>query len=270
MSKIKWYYTESLDEASSLLRDKNILPHGGGTHLNNIDLLHVNGLLDLSKLKLNYIRQENDIIEIGAMTTYADVIDELQKISPNCMLLQTLKNSANTPLRNRITIGGSIGYVTQWSDLIGALLALDAKVVLVGKNEGEYDIARFWNSNDLREGSLITAVKFKDFPHKSYHYRDVKTNNDMPLFTISTLFDMDNDVIANTHIIIVGTKDRVSKIVDLEKYLTGKTIQELDEQTVLDLVNVEFVGNRSTDNAYLSQKAKIETWRSIFRAMERT
>jgi len=270
MSKIKWYYTDSLAEASSLLREKNILPHGGGTHLNNIDLSHVNGLLDLSGLELNYIKQDGDIIEIGSMATYADVIEKLQAISPNCMLLQTLQNSANTPLRNRITIGGSLGHIPQWSDLIGALLALDAKVILAGKHEGEYDISRFWNDDELREGSLITAVKFKDYPHKSYHYRDVKTKNDMPLFTISTLFDMDNDVIANTHIIIVGTKDRVSKIVELEKYLTGKTIQQLDEQTVIDLVNVEFVGNRSTDNDYLAHKTKIETWRSIFRAMERT
>ena len=269
MRKIKWYYTETLAEASSLLRDKNILPHGGGTHLNNIDLSHVNGLLDLSKLNLNYIRQENNIIEIGAMATYSDVIDKLREISPNCMLLESLKNSANTPLRNRITIGGSIGYITQWSDLIGALLALDAKVVLVGKHEGEYDIAKFWNSNELRLGSLITSVKFKDFPHKSNHYRDVKTNNDMPLFTISILFDMDKDKIINTHVIIVGTKERVSKLVELEEYLTGKTLDQIIESEVLGLVNVTFVGSRCPDNDYLKQKAKIETYRSIFRAMEK-
>ncbi len=268
MIEKKWYYTDSLAEASSLLRNKTILPHGGGTHLNNIDLSHVEGLLDLSQLGLNYIKQDGDIIEIGAMVTYAEVVNKLKEISCQCLLLQTLKDSANNNLRNRITIGGSIAFIPQWSDLIGALLALDATVKVVGKNEGEYDIASFWHDHTLRKQSLITSVRFKNFPHKCYHYRDVKTNNDMPLFTISTLFDMEKDSIKNTHVIIAGTKDRVSKLTELEEYITGKKLNDLNERDVKKFVNVQFPGNRTTDNDYLSQKAKIETWRSIFKAME--
>ena len=268
MSEKKWYYTDSLGEASSLLRNKTILPHGGGTHLNNIDLSHVEGLLDLSQLGLNFIKQDGDYIEIGATTTYADVVNKLQEISCRCLLLQTLRDSANANLRNRITVGGSIAYIPQWSDLIGALLALDAKVKLVGKNEGEYDIADFWRDHTLRKNSLITAVRFKNFPHKCYHYREVKTNNDMPLFTVSTLFDMDHDKIKNTHIIIVGTKERVSKLTELERYLTGKKLNDLNENDVKALIDVDFAGNRVVDPDYLKQKAKIETWRSIFKAME--
>jgi CO/xanthine dehydrogenase FAD-binding subunit len=268
MSEKKWYYTDSLAEASSLLRNKKILPHGGGTHLNNIDLSHVEGLLDLSHLGLNFIKQNGDTIEIGAMATYADVVEKLKEISCQCLLLQTLKDSANNNLRNRITIGGSIAYIPQWSDLIGALLALDATVKVMGKNEGEYDIATFWRDHNLRKNSLITSVRFKNFPHKYYHYRDVKTNNDMPLFTISTLFDMDQDKIKNTHVLIVGTKKRVSKLTELENYLTGKKLQNLNETEVKALVNVDFAGKRVVDSDYLKQKAKIETWRSIFKAME--
>jgi len=268
MSEKKWYYTDSLAEASSLLKNKKILPHGGGTHLNNIDLSYVEGLLDLSQLGLNFIKQDGDYIEIGAMATYADVVEKLKEISCQCLLLQTLQNSANINLRNRITIGGSIAFIPPWSDLIGALLALEATVNLVGKNKGEYEIAKFWGNHELRQNSLITSVRFKNFPHKCYHYRDVKTNNDMPLFTISTLFDMENDTIKNTHVIIVGTKERVSKLTKLENYLTGKKLQNLNETEVKALVNVDFAGKRVVDSEYLKEKAKIETWRSIFKAME--
>ena len=269
MSKIKWYYRDSLKEASSLLRNKKIIPHGGGTHLNNTDLSHVEGLLDLSGLKLNYINKEKDIIKIGSMSTYAEVVNWFEENSPECLLLQTLHNSANTPLQNRITIGGSLGHIPQWSDLIGALLALEAKVILMGKNKGEYNISDFWNNNKLRESSLIVAVKFKDVPHKSFHYREIKTNNDMPLFTITTLFDMQNGIINNMHAYIGGTRDRVSKLAKLERYMIGKKRKHLNGNEIKSLVNVIFIGNRTTDNAYLAEKAKIETWRSIIHAMEK-
>ncbi|MFP4548910.1 MAG: FAD binding domain-containing protein [Fidelibacterota bacterium] len=268
MSEKKWYYTDSLGEASLLLRNKTILPHGGGTHLNNRDLSHVKGLLCMKGLKLNYIKQNNDGIEIGAMSTYGDIIEKLREISPHNLLLKSLYNAANTPLRNRITIGGSVNFIPQWSDLIGALLALNATVILAGKHEGEYPISKFWNNKSLRESSLITAVKFRDFPHLSHHYRDVKTNNDMPLFTVTTLLEMDSDKIDRAKVYIAGTKERVSQLTELENYLSGKKIEELKEKEAESLVNVAFAGKRVQDSDYLQQKAKITTWRSVLKALE--
>ncbi|MBN2279210.1 MAG: FAD binding domain-containing protein [Candidatus Marinimicrobia bacterium] len=268
MSEQKWYYTNSLDEACELLRDHTVLPHGGGTQLNNIDLSHIHGLLCLKDLNLNYIKQTSQEVEIGSMTTYADIVQKSTKISTDNILISALKNAANTPLRNRITIGGSLGFIPQWSDLIGPLLALEAKILLIGKNAGEYSLSQFWRHRDLLKSSLITAVRFRDFPHHAYHYRDVKTNNDMPLFTVSTLFDMDGERIKKPHVIIAGTRDRVSEITELENYLAGKKISELQESEVIRRVKVTFVGKRVTDPDYLASKTKIETWRSIIKAAE--
>ncbi len=268
MIKIQWHYPKSLAEASSLLEIKNIIPHGGGTSLINRDFSHVVGLLNLTELGLNYIKQDNAIIEIGSMSTYADILTGLKSISPDNILVKSLQNAANTPCRNRITIGGSISFAPKWSDVIGALLALEAKVVITGKNDGEFLLSKYLEQKELRQQSLITAVKFKNFSHRSSHYREVKTKNDMPLFTITALLKMDKDQIEQAKVFIIGTTERISQLIELENYLENKLRLEISEEGIQNLVKVSFNGSRITDGDYLSHKAKIETARTIFRAME--
>ena len=53
------------------------------------------------------------------------------------MLVKALKNTATTPLRNRITVGKRL-LSPLWSNLMGPLLALDAEVEVVGKLNGTH------------------------------------------------------------------------------------------------------------------------------------
>ncbi len=268
MTNIKWYYPVSLAEASSLLEKKNIVPHGGGTNLSGRDLSRVDGIICLKKLGLDYVKKENGMIEIGSMTSYAGIALGLKSISPDNILVKSLQNAANTPCRNRITIGGSISFAPKWSDVIGPLLALEAKVVITGKKEGEFPLSEYLEQKELRQQSLITAVKIKNFPHRSSHYRDVKTKNDMPLFTITTLLKMDKDLIKQAKVFIVGTSERISRLIELENYLENKFRSAISEKEIQDLVKVSFNDSKNANTDYLSYKAKIETVRSIFRALE--
>ena len=268
MINIKWTYPVSLAEAASLLEEKNIVPHGGGTNLSGRDLSRVEGIMCLKKLGLDYVKKENDTIEIGAMTSYADVVAALSKISPDHILVKALKDAANTPCRNRITVGGSIAFVPIWSDLIGPLLALDAGLVLVGKQSGVFSVADYLANKKLQEQTLICAVKINNTPHRSFHYRDVKTSNDMPLFTITTLMKLNGDMISEAKAYLVGTKERITRLTEVEAYLQGKSKPEINASDVEELVNVSIVGSRITDPDYMSYKAKIETARAIFSALE--
>ncbi len=268
MINIKWTYPVSLAETSSLLEKKSNVLHGGGTNLSGRDLSGVEGIICLKKLGLNYVKKDNNIIEIGAMTSYAETVKALSSISPEHILVKALKDAANTPCRNRITIGGSIAYVPKWSDLIGALLVLDATLVLIGKKSGEFKVADYLEQKELREQTLICSVRVKNTVHRSAHYRDVKTVNDMSLFTVTVLLELDGTSIKTAKAYIVGTKERITKLSDVENYLIGKRKDEIDESTVQDLVNVSIVGSRITDPEYMSYKAKVETARTIVRALE--
>jgi CO/xanthine dehydrogenase FAD-binding subunit len=268
MNNIKWYFPVSLAEAPSLLEKKSVVVHGGGTNLSARDLSSVGGIICLRQMGLDYVKSENNTIEIGAMCTYADVVKALGSLYPEHVLVKALKFAANTPCRNRITIGGSIAFVPTWSDLIGALLALDATLVLVGKNQGEVALVDYLENKKLQEQTLICAVRVKNTPHRSVHYRDVKTVNDMPLFTITVLLELDVEVIRAAKVNIVGTKERITLLPDLEKYLIEKRKADINESTIQDLVNVSIVGSRITDPEYMSIKAKIETGRAVMKALE--
>ena len=268
MNNIKWYFPVSLAETCSLLEKKNMVLHGGGTNLSGRELDQVEGIICLRKLELDYVKKDKDMIEMGAMSTYTDVVKELSALSPQHILVKTLKNAANTPCRNRITLGGSIAFVPKWSDLIGALLSLDARLILAGQNEGEVKLSDYLEKKELQEQTLIVAVRVKNTPHCSAHYRDVKTVNDMPLFTITTLLELEANVIKTARIYIVGTKERITHLCELESYLLGKSKDEIVDARVQDLVNVSIVGSRITDPEYMGIKAKIETTRAIMSALE--
>ncbi|MEA3392786.1 MAG: hypothetical protein U9Q91_07380, partial [Candidatus Marinimicrobia bacterium] len=64
------------------------------------------------------------------------------------------------------------------------------------------------------------------------------------------------------------TKERITRLTEVEKYLKNKPKANIDKNFIQERVNVSFMGKRITDPEYLSYKVKIETARTIFRALE--
>jgi len=82
--------------------------------------------------------------------------------------LKSLQNSADTPLRNRITIGGSIAFAPPWSDIIGALIVLDTKIILYRKNEGVSQLKNNLKNNKLKQDSLIAGIRFNLYKMENF------------------------------------------------------------------------------------------------------
>ena len=263
MKNIDWYFPTSLENAADLVKKDKILPHGGGTGLLPRGFSGIDGLIDLSRLPLHYSKIENGSVEIGSMSTYAEVVSALMAIDPEHILVKSLRNSANTPLRNRITIGGSIAYFPPWSDLMGALLALEAKLVLVGKNSDEFSVTDYVTNKALREKSLITAVKFDLSNWRSYHYRDIRTKSDYPAFNITILLKQSMNKIEDSRVVIVGTVKKYSRLTIIEKYLKNRDVGKINIGEIGKLVEVKFVGKRIDDPEYSGYLAGIELGRGI-------
>jgi len=267
MNNIKWYYPVSLAELPLLLEKKGVVPHGGGTHLTSRDIGGIEGFICLKNLDLDYVKKDKNMIEIGAMCSYAGLVSKLKELSPDNLLIKSLQNAANTPCRNRITLGGSIGFIPTWSDLAGALLALDASLILAGKVSGEVKLSDYIAKKELQDQTLVCAVLVEDIKSVSAHYREVKTANDMPLFTVTVLLETDKNKIKSARVFVVGTTEHISELKELEAYLQGKDVPALDDADMQERVNVKFVGKRITDPEYMSYKAKIETARTVRKAL---
>src|SRR5437870_7047921 len=98
-------------------------------------------LVDLGRIgNLNYIREEDGHIAIGALTSHHDIeFSELlkQKLS---LLTSAASQIGDPQVRNRGTIGGAAAHADPFGDFPACLLALDAELKAVGP-KGERSIA---------------------------------------------------------------------------------------------------------------------------------
>ena len=91
-------------------------------------------------------------VKIGAMTTYAAVVDS-DKFGDFPVVTDATKQVGDPSVRNRGTVGGSMAHNDPAADLTAVMLALNASVTAQGKG-GSRDIAL----DDLFVGLLTTSL----------------------------------------------------------------------------------------------------------------
>jgi carbon-monoxide dehydrogenase medium subunit len=103
-------------------------------------------LIDISRLKdLRFIRECDGRLEIGTLTTHADVIKSglIQKYAPGLVTACSLVGAPQT--RARGTLGGNLVNASPAADIAPPLLCLDSSVKLVsGSGERSLPLAEFF------------------------------------------------------------------------------------------------------------------------------
>lgn len=136
------------DESKFLAGGHSLLP------LMKLRLAQPTVLIDIGRLNdLSYIREDGDVIAIGALTRHMDVenSDVLQQHVP--LLAHAASHVGDPQVRHRGTIGGSIAHSDSASDLPATTLALGATYVAHGPN-GTREIA----AGDFYKGFLTTDL----------------------------------------------------------------------------------------------------------------
>jgi CO/xanthine dehydrogenase FAD-binding subunit len=263
MSEIQWYFPKTLEEASELLlRDGNFL-HGGGTGLLRGSMNRVRGLIDLSNLSLSYFHVKKDIIEIGATCTFTETAENLLRADPQNALGSSLASAASTPLRNRITIGGSVASFPAWSDPMGPLIALDAEVSLTGAQKGNFKITRYATDTNLRKNTLITGVSFQRERWSSYYHRETVTHFDYPAFTVTILIEKEGNLLTDARVVIVGSVGKFKRLTGIEDDLRGKAVDTVQSDEIVAHLDVDFNGKKSFSPDYLKHLAAAQLERGL-------
>ncbi|AKL94595.1 aldehyde oxidase/xanthine dehydrogenase, middle subunit [Clostridium aceticum] len=122
---------ETMEEAyNTLINNRNNTILGGSAFL-RMGSKKIGTAVDLSKLELNYIKDEDDSIEIGGYTTFRALeTSPLLMKHFNGVLASSVKNIIGVQFRSIVTVGASVFSRYGFSDLITALLALDTEVEL--------------------------------------------------------------------------------------------------------------------------------------------
>src|SRR6266699_2718653 len=136
MLKITAYHSPAtLDDAVTLLSEEGRTVIAGGTDLlvNPRYMVGVGEVVDIRKLGLDYISEENGWLHIGAGVTMRSVAKHatVQALADG-ILARGAAVCGSPNIRNMATLAGNVASALPSADTPPALLALNAQVVLVG------------------------------------------------------------------------------------------------------------------------------------------
>ncbi|MCD6418615.1 FAD binding domain-containing protein [bacterium] len=264
MKELEWYYPQTLAAASELIEREKIFPCAGGTFIIRTGMKNYEGLVDLRKLELNYITDNNDYVEIGAMTTFSDVADFFEDKNPEHILAKSLSAAATTPLRNRITIGGSVAAFPQWSDLLGPLLALDTDVKIYTQTETiTVPIAEYITNAKKYRKKLITSIIIPNKDWNSHYFRATRTKTDHCAFNLTLLWKKAQDKIEDVRIVVVGNHKRFSRLFAVEEKIRGQSAEKISPADIVRDVDVEFADKKLGRGEFLKKLFIVELERGI-------
>ncbi len=183
MNELKWFFPSTEKDCIKML-DEGYRPHGGGTYLIKTSL-KIKGLFSLPDDGVfKTCTDDSENIIIGSAVTYADAANYLSELRPDNLLSKALSNAASTPLRNRITLGGSIAAAPKWSDITGPLTACGAKLRLSG-DKNIIDYTDYASNRKIGKRPLISSIIIPKNSVKGGYFRCTLTSFDYPVFSIS-------------------------------------------------------------------------------------
>lgn len=169
-SKFKYLKPSSVNEALTYLEeyaDDCKIISGGQSLIPvlNMRLSTPEFLIDVSGIKeLNYIREEDGYIAIGALTRHVEVENSLL-IKEKCpLLIDAIKWVGHKQIRNRGTIGGSIAHGDPSAELPCVLTTLRGEIVIASVNEeevvGPEDFFLTYLLTSLQTNQLVKEIRF--------------------------------------------------------------------------------------------------------------
>lgn len=173
---------DSIEEAYHILVSKRNNRILGGCAFLRLGSKKISTALDLSNLDLNYIKEQDGYIEIGALTTYRDLeVSSLIVNNFNGIVSKAVSNIIGVQFRNIVTVGASVYSKYGFSDVITALLALDTEVEL-------YKAGRMRLDDFLkrpREKDILTRIFIRKNQRQASYYDMRKSASDFPILNVA-------------------------------------------------------------------------------------
>lgn len=260
---VEYHWAEHIDDALLLLGrlDTKTVPLAGGTYLLSLHDDTIQAVVDLRDLELAYVSEDGRGIHIGAMTTLQSMVDAplLKEFVAGVLSRAALVSSSSRLLRNCATIGGTLGAgVASQADLLTALVALDAEVVVrsgsrsemnlrggtlehpglplsgvvyKGKRERHLPCSSF--SMDRRPNELIVEVVI---PRPGANcgaslLRIGRTSGDVALLNAVAFVEIENAVYRRVRLVFGGANMEPVRLTGVERLLEGQpTTNAVDYQ----------------------------------------
>ena len=182
-SSLSFVRPKTIHDALNMLRDDpTLIPMAGCTDIYvgvNFGTLTGTKFLDLWPLeRLRKIQLKDDVLQIGALATYTDIIRSRAVKKQLPMLIESARQIGGPQIQNRGTIGGNIANASPAGDSLPVLAAAEAVIVLRdAREERRVKFAEFYTGyrkSVRRPDELILAVEIPKQKGKQW-FRKVGT-----------------------------------------------------------------------------------------------
>ena len=181
-STLEMRKARSLDDALAILADEPRMPIAGATDVYvglNFGTLHEKKYLDIWQCgELREISVKGDVLSIGALATYTDMIRSREVNARVPMLMGASRLVGGLQIQNRGTIGGNVANASPAGDTLPVLAATGAVVVLRSSaGERRVNFNEFYTgyrASVRKPNELIVAIEIPALAGKQW-FRKVGT-----------------------------------------------------------------------------------------------
>ena len=235
---------ETIDEAYKILVEKRNNTVLGGCCFLRMGAKRIGTALELSKLNLNYIREDNEYIEIGAYTTFRDLeTSPLLNEYFNGIIPKAIAHIIGVQFRSVVTVGASVFSKYGFSDLLPSLVVLNCEVDL-------YHVGRMSLSELLQkpyEKDILTRIFLKKNNKKAVYINFRNAKSDFSILNAAV------SLLDNEFCIAVGARPMGAKIAaKASDYISKNKLTEaaIEEAAVLASNELAFGSNMRASGEY--------------------
>ena len=257
-NEIQWYFPSNIKEALKLIKQPGVILHAGGTRILKTQTKSVKGLVDIGGLDLNYIHEKGKSFHIGSAVSFGEIVKFSRETDNLKMLGTALSSAASTPLRNRITIGGSLKDFPLWSNLYAPLIALNAKINIADNKKITIPIEDYVAKGIIKTKHIIKEIIVpSDKDLKCGVKRFTLIRFEYPLFNIAVSFKIKNEIIDDARLVITGVQGRYKRFKRAENILTGLKLNEESIEKSGKFITPKFIADYKYSAGYKEKVAKI-------------
>ncbi len=183
-------------------------------------------VVDLSQLDLSYIRREGEKVLMGAMTPLQELAESelLHSIAARASSPRLPILAAPLGLRNLAVLGGAVTSPAGPSEIVLALLALDASVVIrSGENQSsEKPLTEFLAGGaQLKRGEVLAEVRFPvaSAAASGYLARVARTPRDEAIVAAVAVLQAEGNKVQRVRLAVAPSSAQRQRLEPVEKLM---------------------------------------------------
>jgi carbon-monoxide dehydrogenase medium subunit len=248
-------------EARVLAGGQSLIP------LMNFRLAKPGFLIDLRNVAgLSGIRQDGDVLVIGAMTRMAELERSPEVAVAAPLLAEAVGFVAHAPVRNSGTIGGSLAHADPLAELPAVALAYDAELVATGPaGSRRIPAVEFFRgpfSTDLAQDEILTEVRIPGWPggHAFTEFSRIHAN--FAVVGVAALVELDGGRIRRAALAVSGVAPTAIRAAQAERVLAGAAA---DAVPAAEAADAAVAGRSPVGDLHASPQTRLDLARVYLR-----